>query len=142
MRVLVLNAGSSSLKASAIDAPDVTVARADASWGFDASRASDRAAGLREVMQALAEADAPPESFDAVGHRVVHGGSRFTAAARIDDEVLAGIREARDLAPLHNDVALETIAAARRIDHVTERPWKPYRRTPHSRNHAAGTGYR
>jgi len=113
MRVLVLNAGSSSLKASAIDAPDVTVARADASWGFDASRASDRAAGLREVMQALAEADAPPESFDAVGHRVVHGGSRFTAAARIDDEVLAGIREARDLAPLHNDVALETIAAAR-----------------------------
>ncbi len=115
MRVLILNAGSSSLKASAIDGPDVTVARAEASWGSDASRAEDRAAGLRAVMRTLAEAGAPLESFDAVGHRVVHGGSRLTAAAVIDDEVLAGIREARSLAPLHNEVALETIAAAREL---------------------------
>jgi acetate kinase len=113
MRVLVLNAGSSSLKASAIDEPDVTVARADTSWGADASRANDRAAGLREVVQALDAAGAPLETFDAVGHRVVHGGPRFAAPAVIDDEVIAGIRDARDLAPLHNDVALETIAAAR-----------------------------
>jgi acetate kinase len=113
MRVLVLNAGSSSLKASAIDEPDITVARADTSWGADASRATDRAAGLREVVQALNAAGAPLESFGAVGHRVVHGGPRFAAPALIDDEVIEGIREARDLAPLHNDVALETIAAAR-----------------------------
>ncbi len=115
MRVLVLNAGSSSLKASAIDATDVTVARADSSWGWDASRAKDRAAGLETVMLALADGGAPLESFDAVGHRVVHGGSRFTSAGVIDDRVLAGIREARELAPLHNDVALETIAAARKL---------------------------
>jgi acetate kinase len=115
MRVLVLNAGSSSLKASAIDAPGATVARADTSWGFDASRATDRAVGLREVVQTLADAGAPLASFDAVGHRVVHGGSRFTRAALIDEEVLAAIREARELAPLHNEVALETIAAAREL---------------------------
>jgi acetate kinase len=115
MRILVLNAGSSSLKASAIGAPDVTLARADTSWGSDASRAEDRAAGLRDIMRTLAQAGAPAESFDAVGHRIVHGGSRFTAAVVIDDGVMAGIREARDLAPLHNDVALETIAAAREL---------------------------
>ena len=40
----------------------------------------DRAAGLRNVMESLAGAGAPLESFDAVGHRVVHGGPRFTAA--------------------------------------------------------------
>jgi len=122
MRILVLNAGSSSLKASAIEAPDVTLARADTSWGADASQATDRSAGLRMVVDALADSGVSLGSFEAVGHRVVHGGPRFTAASVLDEEVLAGIREVRDLAPLHNEVAMETIAAARellpRVPHV------------------------
>jgi len=50
---------------------------------------------------------------DAVGHRVVHGGSRFVRPAVIDDEVVAGIEELRPLAPLHNEPALEAIREAR-----------------------------
>jgi len=49
----------------------------------------------------------------AVGHRVVHGGSRFTAAALIDDQVLAAIEAVSELAPLHNEPALRAIYAAR-----------------------------
>ena len=49
----------------------------------------------------------------AVGHRVVHGGSRFTGPAVIDDQVLAAIEAVSELAPLHNDPALQAIHAAR-----------------------------
>jgi acetate kinase len=49
----------------------------------------------------------------AVGHRVVHGGSRFVAPTLIDDEVIAGIESLRSLAPLHNEPALRAIREAR-----------------------------
>ncbi|GLC28102.1 acetate/propionate family kinase [Roseisolibacter agri] len=50
--------------------------------------------------------------IDAVGHRVVHGGERFTRSVRIDDAVLRGIEETIDLAPLHNPANLRGIRAA------------------------------
>jgi acetate kinase len=50
---------------------------------------------------------------DAVGHRVVHGGSRFVEPTPIDDDVIAGIEELRALAPLHNEPALAAIREAR-----------------------------
>jgi acetate kinase len=50
---------------------------------------------------------------DAVGHRVVHGGSRFLRPTLIDADVVAGIEELRPLAPLHNEPALEAIREAR-----------------------------
>jgi len=50
----------------------------------------------------------------AVGHRVVHGGSRFSASVIVDDDVLAGIREISDLAPLHVPANLAGIEAAAR----------------------------
>jgi acetate kinase len=50
---------------------------------------------------------------DAVGHRVVHGGSRFLEPAPIDDDVIRGIEELRPLAPLHNEPALLAIHEAR-----------------------------
>jgi acetate kinase len=53
--------------------------------------------------------------IDAVGHRVVHGGERFTRSVRIDDEVLRGIEDTIDLAPLHNPANLRGIAAARAV---------------------------
>ena len=49
---------------------------------------------------------------DAVGHRVVHGGSRFVQPVRIEDEVIAAIEELRALAPLHNEPALRAIREA------------------------------
>lgn len=51
----------------------------------------------------------------AVGHRVVHGGSRFTGAAVIDDQVIAAIEAVAELAPLHNEPALKAIYAARAV---------------------------
>jgi acetate kinase len=48
-----------------------------------------------------------------VGHRVVHGGDRFTESTRIDDQVLKAIEALSELAPLHNDPALQAIHAAR-----------------------------
>jgi acetate kinase len=50
---------------------------------------------------------------DAVGHRVVHGGSRFVEPTLIDDDVVARIEELRALAPLHNEPALAAIRNAR-----------------------------
>jgi len=51
--------------------------------------------------------------IQAVGHRVVHGGERFTDSALISDEVLRGIEECIELAPLHNPANIKGIAAAR-----------------------------
>jgi acetate kinase len=51
----------------------------------------------------------------AVGHRVVHGGERFQSSVRIDDDVLAGIEECIDLAPLHNPPNIKGYRAAREL---------------------------
>ncbi|HEV8463108.1 MAG TPA: hypothetical protein VGQ38_20645 [Gaiellaceae bacterium] len=84
--VLVVNAGSTSLKLSVVDAGD-------------ASRAVDSID------------DAPP--VGGVGHRVVHGGERFVEPTVIDDEVAAALAALVELAPLHNAPALAAIEHAR-----------------------------
>ena len=103
MRILVLNAGSSSLKSSLVGQPgDVTVTRgelqrpAHAGW-TDALRGALRNAGR----------------VDAIGHRVVHGGERHTAPLLLSERVLDDLGALRDLAPLHNGPALDVIEAAR-----------------------------
>ncbi|HEX6140785.1 MAG TPA: acetate/propionate family kinase [Candidatus Limnocylindria bacterium] len=102
MRVLVLNAGSSSLKGSLVEEPgDSTLDRlklvppSQEGW-TDALRQAVIAAGR----------------LDAVGHRVVHGGDRHRRPLLIDSSVIAELDALRDLAPLHNRPALEVIAAA------------------------------
>jgi acetate kinase len=50
---------------------------------------------------------------EAVGHRVVHGGSRFVEPTVIDEDVIAAIEDLRSIAPLHNEPALRAIADAR-----------------------------
>lgn len=114
MRILVLNAGSSTLKASAIDdgARDPS-ARTDLEWGDDATRAEDRGAGLDRVLTEFAAQGVPRGSIEAVGHRVVHGGERFTTPAVLDEAAIVALEGISDLAPLHNPVAIETIRAAR-----------------------------
>jgi acetate kinase len=102
-RVFVLNAGSSSLKYEVLDAESGSVA----SSGL-VERVTDFSAALAAV---LAELDA--ESIDAVGHRVVHGGSVFVDATLIDDAVEEQIDRLAVLAPLHNPPGLLGIRAAR-----------------------------
>lgn len=112
--MLVLNAGSSSLKASVVE-DGRSVARAAVAWGSDATRQIDRAGSLRSSLDELFVAGVPLGSIEAVGHRVVHGGERYVEPAIVDDGVLAAIRELAGLAPLHNTVAAETIVAAREV---------------------------
>jgi len=106
MRVLVVNAGSSSLKHALVDAADDTILqRGEARWEPDAS-AGRHAEALRA---ALADAGGQAE---AVGHRVVHGGARFTEPERIGHDTHAAIAALAPLAPLHTRAALECIDAA------------------------------
>lgn len=107
MAILVLNAGSSSLKASLIEEPgDATLA---------ATR-SELADAQVDLPSAVADAISQLRSagpITAVGHRVVHGGTSFVRPTRIDAQVLARIRELDALAPLHNAPAADVIQAAR-----------------------------
>ena len=112
MRVLVLNAGSSSLKASVLETIGLqTLARTEVSLGTDATRSEARRRSVNDVLQALRQS-IDLESVGAVGHRVVHGGTRFRTPVRIDADVLAGVEALTEFAPLHNRVAADTIRAA------------------------------
>ncbi|MGZ6708108.1 MAG: acetate/propionate family kinase [Solirubrobacteraceae bacterium] len=102
MRVLVVNAGSSSLKLALLGSGDELLARRDLPPRRDA-------AGAGALAAALAELPAP----DAVGHRVVHGGER-RAPVLIDAAVLAELHALGELAPLHQPPALEAQAAVAR----------------------------
>lgn len=112
-RVLVLNAGSATIKATVLDLPSIEP-RFDRTvewWTGDAGEPV--AETVQHVVTALAGQDVPIDSLHAVGHRVVHGGDRFTEPTRIDDDVLAVLDGISDLAPLHNRRAIATIRAAR-----------------------------
>jgi acetate kinase len=113
-RILVLNPGSSSLKATVLEPPErAPIAVASVDWGADATRATDRGSTIATVLAALEADGVPASTIDAVGYRVVHGGTRFTAPAVIDDAVLDAIDALAPLAPLHNPVAADAIRAAR-----------------------------
>lgn len=89
MRILTLNAGSSSLKASVVDSGSLdSRASAAVEWGSDATRISDRLASLARAFTQLGEAGAEVASLEAVGHRMVHGGARFVEPTLIDEDVL------------------------------------------------------
>src|ERR1700737_4891116 len=112
LRVLVLNAGSSSLKGSIVDSVDHTaIASAEVSLGADATRRR----GLERTVASLVRklGAVAGRSVDAIGHRVVHGGTQFRTAVRVDDQVLKGIEALAEFAPLHNRLAAEGIRAAR-----------------------------
>ena len=109
MRVLVLNVGSSSLKGSIVDTADLAaIAKDEVSLGADATRQRGLERKVRSLLAKLGSS-----GIDAVGHRVVHGGTRFRSAVQVDDRVLKGIEALAEFAPLHNPVAAATIRAAR-----------------------------
>ncbi|MGV3592665.1 MAG: acetate/propionate family kinase [Gammaproteobacteria bacterium] len=134
MRILVFNAGSSSLKFGIFDPTlsDSRLFKGEFSAFRDGSCQLDYQSGgeggeeytSREALAAMPEAieHVPAllrrhgyDKFDAIGHRVVHGGARFTASTQIDDTVLDDIRACVPLAPLHNPPALAAIERARAL---------------------------
>ncbi|WP_432936426.1 acetate/propionate family kinase [Kribbella sp. CA-253562] len=132
--VLVINAGSSSLKYSLMDAgsgeaaADGLIERIGESEGHQKHRgpdgeteSSDPIATHEDALRAALKAfETHGPSLDdvdlaAVGHRVVHGGSRFGAPSLVDDALIAEVTELVPLAPLHNPANLEGIEVARRL---------------------------
>ncbi|MDQ6774794.1 MAG: acetate/propionate family kinase, partial [Actinomycetota bacterium] len=99
VRVLVVNAGSSSLKLSVLDGETVCAARELPAPSSEIDSAQVTAAA-RELG-----------AVDAVGHRIVHGGDLYLEPARITDEVLVGLRGLCDLAPLHQAKSLAALLA-------------------------------
>ncbi|HET6215248.1 MAG TPA: acetate kinase [Micromonosporaceae bacterium] len=108
--ILVLNAGSSSVKYRLVDGAATAAHGVVERIGEPGSPVADHAAALRMVAGAV---QAGNRDVTAVGHRVVHGGSRFTEPTLIDDAVVAGIRALIPLAPLHNPACAAGIDAAR-----------------------------
>jgi acetate kinase len=132
--VLVLNAGSSSLKYSLVDGDTGEslagglVERIGESAGVLTHRTEDGVdrlerpiASHEEALSAVLEAfekhgpDLAQLDLAAIGHRVVHGGQRFADPVVVDDEVIAKVRELVPLAPLHNPANLEGLEVARRV---------------------------
>ncbi len=135
-KILVCNAGSSSLKFSLFDAEDeVLLVDGGIDWLRKPAQLVVRGANKPEIHKELKlekHADAvaqivdelqagssaalqSPEDLRAVGHRVVHGGDRYTSAVRITSEVKRAIEELTELAPLHNPASLEGINAVEQV---------------------------
>lgn len=126
MNVLVVNAGSSSIKV-AVFGDDLTerlsgrvteiggAARVEIGSLTGARVVPDHDAALALVFQAMEEAGIPVADLSAAAHRVVHGGAAFQAAQRITPVVLAGIEACVPLAPLHNPANLTAIRALMRL---------------------------
>lgn len=123
--VLVLNAGSSSLKYQLVvpESGEVRASGIVERIGESGSEAADHAAAL-EVMGTQLRDDGvhlDDVALRAVGHRVVHGGADFSEPVVIDDAVLDRIRQLSALAPLHNPAAVIGIEAAQKrfdVPHV------------------------
>ncbi len=136
MNILVVNAGSSSLKYQLLDTEtDTLLAKglcerigidgriehklpSGKSMEMDASM-PNHAEALKIVVAALTDKEhgciSSMDEIAAVGHRVVHGGSYFSESVIVDDEVIAKLENCRDIAPLHTGPALMGIAGCTEV---------------------------
>jgi acetate kinase len=136
MNILVLNAGSSSLKYQLIEMPSQTVkcigliekiGTEHAVFSHEKNGAKqiqtlsilNHTEGLKKITETLLDVNIGVihnvDEIKAVGHRVVHGGSKFSKTVVVDKEVKKSIRALFDLAPLHNPVNLVGIEIAETI---------------------------
>lgn len=131
MKILVVNAGSSSLKYQFIDMADESViakgiceriggdseiSHKTGDIKFEAKMPmKNHTDAFQCVIKCLTEGETKAiEDFSeiaAIGHRVVQGGSLFSKSVLIDDDVIAGIESINDLAPLHNPAHIQAIRA-------------------------------
>ncbi len=133
MKILVINAGSSSIKFQLFEMPAASVVAkgmverigeansrliltSDGKTHQDEQTISDHESAMDLILAALVAPDTAVlkeiSEITAVGHRVVHGGEEFTGSVAIDHRVIASIEKFADLAPLHNPPNLTGIAAA------------------------------
>jgi acetate kinase len=136
MNILVLNAGSSSLKYQLIEMPSQAVkcvgiieriGMDDAIFTHEKNdekhseilSIKNHEVGLKKIAKTLLDAKigviSSVDEIEAVGHRIVHGGSEFSSTVLISKEVKESIRELFDLAPLHNPANLTGIEIAETI---------------------------
>ncbi len=137
MKILVINAGSSSLKYQLIDTAENKVLakglcerigisdskltyKPAGKEGFELVKdMKDHTDAIKLVLDALVDKEhgviSDMSEIDAVGHRVVHGGEKFAKSVLLNDEVLETIESLNDLAPLHNPANLMGIRACRAI---------------------------
>ncbi|KDB47582.1 acetate kinase [Glaesserella parasuis] len=127
--ILILNCGSSSLKFAILDpasgdeklsglAENFNLVDARIKWKLNGEKgAADLGAGaahseaLNYIVKNILSAELK-NSIGAIGHRIVHGGEKYTSSIVITDEVVAGIKEAAAFAPLHNPAHLIGIEEA------------------------------
>ncbi len=107
MRALTINAGSSSLKYSAFEGGELIHKGLVERIGCGGAEC--HAEALEKALSELLGKGVT--GFDAVAHRVVHGGEKFRESALVDAEVLKAIQECIPLAPLHNPANLECLKA-------------------------------
>jgi len=112
MNVLALNAGSSSLKFRLGRFEDAGARMQEVARGIVERIGTHYADAVRQVVERVG-AIKDARRVEAVGHRVVHGGSRFVRPTLIDDAVVTAIEALEDLAPLHNGPSLAVIRACR-----------------------------
>lgn len=139
LKILVVNAGSSSLKYQLIDMENESVLAkgnceqigtestfthkvpSDETKNIKAlpMKMQDHAAALKIVLDTLVDAEhgviGSVKEIDAVGHRVLHGGEKFSGSVLVDDKVEEAIKECFDLGPLHNPANLTGIKACQKI---------------------------
>ncbi|MFL6548842.1 MAG: acetate/propionate family kinase [Povalibacter sp.] len=128
MLILSINCGSSSIKSALIDSEDgrrllevrvENIGSSNAVLRIDDARSDVHARNQSEALQLLvrtigsAAENAGP--VEAVAHRIVHGGERFTRATRIDDHALQLLAHVEHLAPLHNPPALAALRYMRSV---------------------------
>ncbi len=119
MRVLVFNAGSSSLKYRLAEGTQGeggelrTLATGVVEKIGEESGPPDHSRAAAEVFSRLSS-DPATSRFEAVAHRVVHGGDHFTDPVRLDDRAIAALETLGEIAPLHNARALSVVKACRR----------------------------
>ncbi len=136
MKILIINSGSSSIKYQLIQMPGEKVIcsgiveriglnnakvhyRSEHNDLVENSDISNHQSGLEKIAELLLNKDfgvlQNADDIDAVGHRVVHGGSTFSKTTLIDKRVKDKIKELFELAPLHNPPNLEGIEVAEKI---------------------------
>lgn len=136
MKILVLNSGSSSLKYQVIDTTtkEMLVKGNYERIGQDKAFLTHKVHGekhkfehpatnhekaIQFVMDRLVSENygifKSLDELDAIGHRVVHGGEKFKDAVLVTDEVIQGIKDTEELAPLHNPAAILGIEACKKV---------------------------
>ncbi len=137
MKVLVINAGSSSLKYQLLDTGNQEVLAKglcerigiDGKFTYKAPGKNTidavdvamptHSEAIQAVLNALVDKDngviASMKEIDAVGHRVVHGGETFASSVKIDDKVMAALEGCIPLAPLHNPANITGIKACQAV---------------------------